>query len=87
MTHRQESSDSVRFPLVSDRIAGRAAQSPFEVSSSFQFTNNPEYWAQSRSPRHNFRSAVWFTDLGWKSREVERPCDLSVPELDSKKEA
>src|SRR5215813_8506806 len=34
MTHRQESSDSVRFPLVSDRIAWRTAQSPFECPAA-----------------------------------------------------
>jgi hypothetical protein len=57
------------------------------ASRSDRFHNNPEHWVQSRSPRHNFTSTVRFTDLGWKSRESPSTLQLSVPELDSKKEA
>ena len=33
------------------------------VSRSDALTNSPDDWAQSRSPRHNFTSAVPSTDL------------------------
>ena len=81
MTHRQESSDSIPFSTAKRRVVVLmcvylARRSSFEVSSSLQLANNPEYWAQSRSPGHNFTSVVRFTDVGWKRREVDRLGEL-----------
>jgi choline dehydrogenase len=45
-------------------IRGEHQIGTLSVSRSDRFTNNPEYWVQSPSPRLNFTSAVRFTDLG-----------------------